>query len=181
MTFEEKKILLKNGKTAILRSPYVRDAERMLSNIKQACGETEFLSRYPEEWNISVEQEAAWIDKNLASPNDLVIVCAIDGVVVGSCDIMFKTGLKNSHRATVGISILKDYWDLGLGSAMFQELISAAQKRGTEIVELELIKGNDRAQRLYEKFGFRVVAEKPNAFKTKDGGYQTDLYMQKYL
>ena len=181
MIFEEKKITLKNGQTAILRNPCMEDAERMLNNIKQACGETEFLSRYPEEWNIGVEQEAAWIDQKLSSPNDLVIACAIDGSVVGTCEIMFKTGLKNSHRATVGISILKAYWNLGIGSAMFPELIAAAEKRGTEIMELELIEGNERAKRLYEKFGFRVVAKKPNAFKTKDGGYQTDLYMQKYL
>ena len=34
---------------------------------------------------------------------------------------------------------------------------------------------------VYEKFGFRVVAEKPNAFKLKDGTYRSEFYMQKYL
>ena len=52
MIFEEKKIILKNGQTAILKSPCVEDAEKMLNYIKKACGETEFLLRYPEEWNI---------------------------------------------------------------------------------------------------------------------------------
>ena len=47
--------------------------------------------------------------------------------------------------------------------------------------ELEFIKGNDRARHLYEKFGFRVVSEKPNAFKLKDGTYRNEFYMQKYL
>ena len=48
-------------------------------------------------------------------------------------------------------------------------------------MELEFIEGNDRAKHLYEKFGFRVVAEKPNAFKLKDGTYRNEFYMQKYL
>lgn len=62
-----------------------------------------------------------------------------------------------------------------------EELVAAAQKRGTEIMELEFIEGNERAQRLYEKFGFRVVSERPNAFKLKDGTHLSEIYMQKYL
>ena len=34
MIFEEKKIILKNGQTAILKSPCVEDAEKMLNYIK---------------------------------------------------------------------------------------------------------------------------------------------------
>lgn len=64
---------------------------------------------------------------------------------------------------------------------MFEELISAAQKHGTEIMELEFVEGNKRAKHLYEKFGFRIVSEKPNAFKLKDGTYLSEVHMQKYL
>lgn len=84
-------------------------------------------------------------------------------------------------QRTIAIAILKDYWNLGIGSAMFEELVAAAQNRGTEIMELVFIEGNDRARHLYEKFGFRVVSEKPNAFKLKDGTYRNEFYMQKYL
>lgn len=48
-------------------------------------------------------------------------------------------------------------------------------------MELEFIEGNERAQRLYEKFGFRVISERPNAFKLKDGTQLSEIYMQKYL
>ena len=64
---------------------------------------------------------------------------------------------------------------------MFEELIAAAMRHGTKILELDFIEGNDHARRLYEKFGFRVVAEKPNAIKLKDGAYRKEFYMQKYL
>ena len=39
MIFEEKEIVLKNGKTAILKSPHVADAENMLNYIIKACGD----------------------------------------------------------------------------------------------------------------------------------------------
>lgn len=181
MIFEEKKITLKNGKTAVLKSPSIADAEKMLNYIKKACDETDFLARYPEEWNITVEQEESWVTRLRSAPNTLGITCYVDNEIAGNCEINFKEEIKTSHRAIVAIAILKDYWNLGIGSSMFEELIVAAQKRETEIIELEFVEGNERAKHLYEKFGFRIISEKPNAFKLKDGTYLKEIYMQKYL
>ena len=62
MIFEAKQIILKDGRTAILKTPCIEDAEKMLHYIKKACGETDFLTRYPEEWdNVSVESEEKWV------------------------------------------------------------------------------------------------------------------------
>ncbi len=181
MIFETKQIILKDGRTAILKSPSVEDAEQLLNYIKKCCGETDFLRRYPEEWKITVEQEEAWVKRLRSSPDTLGITCYVDGQTVGSCEINFNSSMKTSHRAVIAISILKDYWNLGIGSAMFEELTAAAQSRGTEIMELEFIEGNERAKHLYEKFGFRVICEKPKAIKLKNGAYLSEFYMQKYL
>lgn len=181
MIFKEKPIILKDGRKAILKSPCVEDAAQLLDYIKTSCGETDFLMRYPEEWNITVEQEARWVEGLRSSPNALGITCYVEGKVAGNCQIDFRTGLKTAHRATVSIAILKAYWNLGIGSEMFAAMIKAARERGVEIVELEVVKGNDRAICLYEKFGFQIVSERPNAFKLKDGSYLNELSMQKYL
>ena len=80
------------------------------------------------------------------------------------------------------IAIHQEYWGLGIGSAMFAELISAAKANpSTEILELEFIEGNDRARALYEKYGFEIVGERPNAFKYKDGSFRKEFFMQKKL
>ena len=75
MIFQDKWITLKDGRAAVLKSPCVEDAEKMLSYIKQACGETDFLIRYPEEWNITVEQEMEWVKGLRASPHTQGIAC----------------------------------------------------------------------------------------------------------
>ena len=182
MIFEEKQIPLKDGRAAVLKSPCAEDAEKLLNYIKKACGETDFLARYPEEWDdTTVEQEEAWVNRLRTSPNAAAITCCVDGEIAGNCEIGFKSGIKTSHRAAVAIALLKDYWNLGIGSAMMTELIAAAEERGAEIIELEFVEGNDRAKRLYEKFGFKVVCEKPNAFKLEDGRYRSEFHMQKYL
>lgn len=181
MIFKEKEITLKDGRRALLKSPCAEDADKMLNYIKTSCGETDFLSRYPEEWNISVEQEKAWINRVRTSENALAITCYVDGEVAGNCEITFKNGLKLSHRAGIGIAILKDYWNIGIGTAMFRELIAEAEIHGTEIMELEFIEGNERARALYEKFGFEIVCTRPKALKLKDGSYRSEIFMQKYL
>lgn len=183
MLFNEKKITLKNGKTAILKTPEIEDAEKLLNCIKIICRETNFLARYAEDWDTAtIESEEKWIRNGRDSENDLIISCYIDGEIVGSCEISFFNSSKAYHRAGIGISILKKYWNIGIGSAMFEELLKAARAHvGTEIVELEFVEGNDRGQALYEKFGFKIVFVKPNAYKLKDGTYQNLVYMQKYL
>ena len=78
MIFEEKKITLKNGITALLKTPEINDAEQLLSCIKTSSGETNFLSRYPEDWEgFTVEDEEKWISDNRNSNNNLIIACYI--------------------------------------------------------------------------------------------------------
>ncbi len=183
MILEEKKIVLKNGVTALLKTPEISDAEKLLDCIKTICGETNFLARYKEDWETTTaEDEAKWIQNNRDSENNLIIACYIDGEIIGNCDISFQTGSKTFHRAVIGIAIREKYWGLGIGSAMFKELIAAAEKQEkTEIVELEYMQGNDRGKALYEKFGFREVCITPKACKLRDGSYLNLVYMQKYL
>ena len=180
MIFQPKEITLKNGTKAILKTPEISDAAGMLAFITKACGETEYLLRYPEEWEtVSVEKEEKWIENQRASKSTLDIACYIDGEIAGNCEISFRQGIKAGHRAVVAIAILQKYWNLGIGSAFFTEMIEAAKARdGIEIVELDFIEGNSRARALYEKFGFRITGMIPNAIRQKDGSYRNEYQMQ---
>ena len=121
MIFEEKKIVLKNGVEAILKTPEIEDSEMLLNSIKTSSGETEFLSRTIEDWeSVTVESEEKFIHNVRESQNTLFIACYVDGAIAGNCDITFKSGSKTSHRATVCIALHKKYWNIGVGSAMFK-------------------------------------------------------------
>ncbi len=183
MIFQPKEITLKNGTKAILKTPDISDAAGMLAYITKACGETDFLLRYPEEWeNVTLEKEEKWVKNLRDSKNTLAITCFINGEIAGNCEINFRSGKKTRHRAVIGIAILKKYWDLGIGSALFREMIAAAEAHeGTEIVELDFIEGNSRARALYEKFGFRITGMIPNAIKYRDGSCKNEYQMQLVL
>ena len=181
MRFDEKHIRLRDGRGAVLRSPTPEDAVNMLEFVKTTAMETEFVIRYPEECTETAEQEASLLQKILDSDLNMMIACEVDGRIAGSCQIMFQGRLKTRHRAAVAIALVREYWGLGIGSAMFEELIRAAKVNGATQMELEVIEGNHRAMGLYEKYGFRVVGERPNAIRLKDGTMLREFLMVKTL
>jgi RimJ/RimL family protein N-acetyltransferase len=181
MILEAKTITLKDGRKAVLKTPELGDGEKLLDHIQTCSGETDFLARCPEEWDMPLAREEAWIRDLREAPDALAIACYIDGEVVGNCEFRCHRGIKTRHRASIGISIRRKYWSLGIGSAMFNELIREARKHGVAILQLEYIAGNERGRLLYEKYGFHAIGERPKAFRLKDGTYQSEILMQREL
>ncbi len=181
MVYEAKTVLLKNGREAVLRAPSQADAAALKDFMVRCYGETEFLTKYPEEFTITLQQEQAYLEKNIASSTEMMIICTVDGELAGNCQINFKTGLKAKHRASVSIALLKKFWGIGIGTAMLQELLAVAEKQGATQVELACLEGNQRALALYTKLGFTPVASLPNAYRLKDGTSLGEITMVKQL
>lgn len=171
LTIEELSFELKDGRKALLRSPKEEDIESTLEFLAISAQETEYLLLSPEECSrFTSENEKKLFEQKNESPNDAMIMCIVDGKVVGDCDIHFLSGMKTRHRASVGIALISEFWNQGIGTRMFQELLRLAENReGIMQVELDFIEGNSRARHLYEKMGFRITGVHPNAIRLKDG------------
>ena len=181
MEFPQKTILLKDGRQALLRSPTPEDAREMLDYFKTAAGETEFLLHYPEECTMSEAEEAAFLSGALESDTQLMLCCFVEGRLAGNAMLSMNSRLKTRHRATVAIGLLREYWGLGIGTALFGELIAIAKERGLDHLELDYIEGNDRARYLYEKMGFVETARVPDVYRLKDGSFRKSILMMKKL
>ena len=183
MIFNKKEIQLKDGRKALFRSPCEEDAEEMLQFIRKASGETDFLMAYPEEYaDFTLEQEKEFLSSNYNNKNGMMIACIVDGKIAGNCQISFRTGMKDRHRASVAIALLQEYWNQGIGTRMFEELFRVAGERGgVRQIELDFIEGNSRARGLYEKMGFRITGVKPDAIRRKDGSFVNEYMMLKRL
>ena len=182
MIFPEKTLLLKDGREAILRAPNPeKGAEAMVQYLKTTAGETNFLLREVEECEIPVERERVFLQEKVDSGTAAMIVCEVEGELAGLCSLDRKTLLRTRHRATVGVALKSRYWGLGIGTAMLHELIEQAQKAGVSRLELEYIEGNERARGLYEKMGFHVTGERPDAIRLRDGTSLKEISMVKRL
>ena len=183
MEFEPKTIRLKDGREALLRCPEEEDVPGMLEYLSVTAAETDFLMRYPEECGrYTPDGERALFERMKTSPDDLMLACLVEGKVAGSCQLMMNSRLKTRHRASVAIAQRKEFWNLGIGSAMFEEMIRIAKERPClRQLELEFIEGNSRARALYEKFGFRIAGVHPDAIRLKDGTMLAEYLMIKSL
>ncbi len=162
---------LKDGRKALIRSPRDEDIPGVLNYLYTSAGETEFILRYPEECGkYTPEAEKTLFDRVNASDHEAMLVCLVEGKVAGNCQIMWSTGMKTRHRASVAIALLKAYWGQGVGTRLFQEMIRIAEENENILqMELDFVEGNARARALYEKMGFRITGVRPNAIRLKDG------------
>lgn len=182
MLYETKYVHLKNGKTCILRSPQLDDASEMVEFLKKIAKETDFLARTLEEREkLTVEDETMNLQLIREARDILMIICEMDGQIIGNSQLVFNTSFKTRHRATVMISLLQDYWGLGIGSILFEEMLNISKTQQIKQIELQVMEGNHRAIHLYRKYGFIEVGNVPNAYCMKDGSYQNELYMIKEL
>ena len=182
MLLQKSRVTLRNGAAAELRSPEICDAEQMISYLRQTSEETHFMVRYPEE----CDQTPAAAQKRLQAMEDhersFMLAAFLDGELVGNCGVnAMSDHFKMRHRASLGISIKKKAWGLGLGTLLIEKALEQAKKNGFTQVELGVFSDNERARGLYRKLGFTEMGCIPRAFYLKDGTYRDDVQMVKFL
>lgn len=183
MIVESKEFTLKDGRKGLLRCADERDALTLIDIVTTTCGETNFLMKTPEECKeLDFEKEKKFVEDINEDKAAVFLTCEVDGKIVGDCELRAQTLVKTRHRAGIGIGILKEYWGLGIGTAMFERLIELAyENKYIEQLELDFVEGNARGRALYEKMGFRITAVKNNAIRLPDGTHLNEYSMIKVL
>ncbi len=181
MLYEQKEIPLKDGRVAVFRAPEISDAAVMLDYLKITAAETPFLLRTPEECTLTLEQEEKYLEIARSSENECTVCCFVDGRFAGNCNLSRKRHIKSNHRGEIGIALMREFWGLGIGTAMFEELLSIGKQWGLRQLELEVMDGNTAAIALYQKMGFEIIATRPEAFCLADGTYRDEHIMMRKL
>lgn len=171
MIIKDVEFKLNDGRSAVIRSPKEKDIPGLIDYLRISASETPFIVRYPEECDKFTEEfELKFIKDMNESENEAMLICVVEGEVAGSCSISWSNKIKLKHRASIGIALISKYWNQGIGTKLFQEMIRIAEENKDIIqIELDFVEGNSRARALYEKMGFRIVGVKPNGIRLKDG------------
>ena len=175
---KDKIFKLKNGATLCIRNPKASDAAALIEYLKRMFGETQFTLSEPDEFTMTVEEEVALTDKRNNSECDLALVAEIDGKIVSFLNFDEERKRRISHTGYFGISVLKDYWGLGIATHMMDVLLAHA--RASDKIELVLLRmhsTNEKAMSIYSKLGFVEYGRIPNELKFKDGTYVDTIIM----
>ena len=173
---------LNNGRLVVLRNGERKDGEAVLDNFIATHAESDYLLTYPEECSFTVEMESNYLEKKKNDEREVEILATLNDKVVGTAGIdSVGRGIKVAHRCTFGVSILKEYWGMGIGRELTMAAIEAAKSAGYTQIELDVVKENERAINLYKTLGFVEYGENERGFKNKEGEYQSLILMKLVL
>lgn len=184
MHIHEKQIILKNGMMVTLRTPQGTDAAGIINFRKEIVLDTyRTMDRNPDEIETDYDTVYQKYSELYESEEKLIHIYAF---MNDQCLGMLSFGAvrdltKLKHRCWVGLSIRKAYRGLGLGTRMLEEAFAFARGLGFEMMELEVIEGNEPVHALYKKTGFLEYGKRPHSFKLDDGSYLGAILMYKML
>ncbi|GAA0476237.1 GNAT family N-acetyltransferase [Alkalibacterium sp. s-m-22] len=157
-----------------IREAIPDDAEAVIDLLNRTATQTGFMTQGEEGLGITVEEEAEELDKIYHSDNNTILLAVVDGQVIGIASIHASSKPKIRHIGDIGIVIDKDYWGMGLGRLMMEDLIDWAQE--SEVIkrlQLQVQHRNTRGRALYESLGFDLEAIMK--YGVKDAGEYLDV------
>ncbi|MDK1384098.1 GNAT family N-acetyltransferase [Sinorhizobium sp. 8-89] len=120
------------------------------------------------------EQTRKWLE-NLTE-SDMLIVAELDGRIVGLAGLHRHSG-RRQHAADLGMSVHDDYRRRGIGKALLDALIDAADRwLGISRIELTVFTDNEAAIALYRQAGF-VTEGVLKSWARRDGALADVLVM----
>ncbi|MDE3251067.1 MAG: GNAT family N-acetyltransferase, partial [Bacteroidota bacterium] len=120
--------LAKDGRTFILRQPTASDAAQLIAYSKHVFATTDQLLTTTEEYTMTEEAEASWINSINNSPNSLLLIADFEQSIVGFLFFIGNTKRKTRHTGEFGMSVHQDYRRLGLGQTLLKTLLDWASK-----------------------------------------------------
>ncbi len=109
-------------------------------------------------------------------------VAEIEKEIVGTFIITDNFPGLGSHVANAGYMTLPSAFGKGIGRSMGEFSISEAKRLGYKSMQFNIVvKTNDRAIRLWQKLGFEIKGEIPEAFNHLTEGYVDACIMWRKL
>ncbi|MBO4863263.1 MAG: GNAT family N-acetyltransferase [Eubacterium sp.] len=166
--------------TYIIREAVPDDAEKMISYLNQAGGESDNLLHGNNEFNVPIEGVKRKLAMSKESDNSIVLIAIDNGQIIARAELDGYYPARIRHRAKFSISVRKDYWNQGIGTEMIKRIFGLAKKMNVRIIELEVISDNVRGIHLYHKMGFEDIGIYKDYFFV-NGNFKDAFVMQKII
>lgn len=160
----------------IIREADIEDAKNVIEYIKIVSDETDFLISDSSERNFTVRKEKEFLQNIQSSILEKIFLFEIENKIVGMCSIEGINKIRIKHRVDLAITVLKNYWGNKIGEKLIDYAIDYCKSNCIKKIELTVRIDNERALKLYKKFGFEIEGEIKN-FIYLNGNYYNCYYM----
>jgi ribosomal protein S18 acetylase RimI-like enzyme len=130
-----------------------------------------------DEFNLTREQEQEILREYNESDNSLFLVSELNQRIIALLNCDGGKRKANRHCATLGMSVLKQYRNIGIGSQLLKRAIAWGRRKGIlKKIELSVYSSNKNAISFYLKHGFEFEGRRHNAY-LYNGIYVDDVIM----
>jgi L-amino acid N-acyltransferase YncA len=172
-----KNITLEDGTSLTLRPMLKTDEAALL----------EYFGSIPPEDRLCLKEDVTdpkvienWVYE-LDYDNVLPIVALHNGNIVGDATLHFNPIGWTRHQGEVRLTTSTRFRVKGLGTILVQNLIDIATELGLEQISIEIPPVLDKAFYLFEKMGFKEVANLPGFVRDLEGTESDLVLMVKHL
>ncbi len=152
------------------------DAKEMLELTKILGSETDNLTFGKGGVNKSIESEISYLESLQNDKSNVFLLAKIDSKIIGVANYSSYPKERLSHRGEIGLSVLREYWNKGIGSMLLKEILVFAKKSAkADIVSLAVRSDNLPAIHLYQKFGFEKVGTFKGYLKINNEYVDSDI------
>lgn len=165
----------KNGSEIRIRLALPEDYDKTIADFSAVAAERIYLNTEtvrPDTKKIWTER---WVENG---EKDLFAVAEVNGNIVGGVVLnMYSTSPKTDHVRELGMWIIREYREIGVGNAMMQYAIQWAKSRNfIHKITLGVWSTNSRAISLYLKHGFHIDGSHVNMAMI-NGSYADEILM----
>lgn len=180
---------LKNGQKITIRRIAEGDIERakeFMEYINEIVAEDADIHLNGRQ---SLADEKEWLDDAIEMQSkclSVVLVAESGGNIAGVIKIDSKSRKNHSrqnHVAVLGMTVKKDFREIGVGTELITAAIDEARKTmkpKPSVIELEVYQTNTAAFNLYQKLGFKKIAKLPNRIH-KNKKFLSDILMERHI
>lgn len=116
--FNPKIVELKNQKAVTIRQAEMDDAKKLLHCVKTYVPQSDYIPKLEQEIKLTIEQEKEWINYFLTNENSLLLIAEYDHEILGNIDLTGNRRKIMEHTAVIGMGMLKEWRNSGLGTAL---------------------------------------------------------------
>ncbi|PTX59149.1 hypothetical protein C8P63_11394 [Melghirimyces profundicolus] len=176
--YEEKKTYRVKGHDVVIRQASAQDAPELKKRLARVVQEGVYLDETPETMPDTREHERQI--REIRDKGGMYAVVKVDGKIVGSARLKRGSKGMSHHTAKFRTWLTPGYRGMGLGKKLMEYTIAWAKAHGIEKINLDVWETNDRAIRLYRKYGFRLEGRRRRQ-AILNGQYVDEVFMARFL
>lgn len=165
----------------LVRYPEISDIKVMCDYINTLSKEKTYITWQGEE--IKLKDEEKYLKSQLEKfkkSQSVQLLLFVDNKLSGISSVDMKERIQ-SHVGTFGITIIKEHRGKGLGKLLTKLVFDEVKKlKSLKIITLEVFAENEKAIKMYEKFGFKEYGKLPLGNQYK-GKLIDDILMSKFI